>query len=60
MLESLVRQYANLKGLYITRDEHIEDLNGNLYNPVMTFNQCSKMTLTKANTMKRLLRWALG
>ena len=60
MLEAIIRKYQNLKGVYITKDQFIEDLNGNIYDPVITFNKGSTMTETKRKLLERLFRWALG
>ena len=60
MLEAIIRKYQNLKGVYITKDQFIEDLNGNIYDPIITFNKGSTMTETKRKLLERLFRWALG
>lgn len=60
MLENLVRKYSNLKGVYITKDFHVEDLNGCLYEPIIPFNRPSMLTLKRASILHRLSGWCFG
>lgn len=57
-LEELIRKYQNYKGWYIPKEQHIKELEGCFYVPVLGTMQ--PVGLAQQNRLRRLINWALG
>lgn len=57
-LEQMIRRYSNYVGLYISKDQHIKELDGCIYQPV--FSSVNPVTQTQRGKLGRLISWALG
>jgi len=57
-LEQMIRRYSNYKGVYISKEQHIRELEGCVYQPV--FGSVNPVTLTQGTKLGRLIKWALG
>lgn len=57
-LESLVRRYKNYRGIYITKEAHILELEGCFYQPMLS--GLNPVTQRQQTRLRRLITWALG
>lgn len=57
-LEQMIRRYQNYKGLYISKEQHIKELEGCIYQPL--FSSINPVTETQNTKLGRLISWALG